>query len=59
MRFMLEEHHKVLEGAAGVALAAYLRTSERYRGQTVAVVLCGSNVGMDTLIRAVQGASSL
>ena len=53
MRAMLDAHHKVIEGAAGVALAALFKTQEQYRGKTVAVVLCGSNVGTDTLIRAV------
>ena len=46
---MLDHHHKVIEGAAGVALAAFLKTHERYRGRPVAVVLCGSNVGTDVL----------
>jgi threonine dehydratase len=32
-----------MEGAAGVALAAYWRSAERYAGKTVAVVLCGGN----------------
>ena len=46
---MLDQHHKIIEGAAGVALAAFLKTHERYSGRPVAVVLCGSNVGTDVL----------
>ena len=32
-----------IEGAAGVALAAFLKRAELYRGRTVVVVICGGN----------------
>lgn len=44
MRFVLQTEHWVIEGAAGVALAAYLKDAKRYRGKTAAVVICGRNV---------------
>ncbi|KJE93302.1 L-threonine ammonia-lyase [Capsaspora owczarzaki ATCC 30864] len=47
MRFMLEYHHRVVEGAAGVAIAAFRKHAQRFAGQTVAIVLCGSNVSMN------------
>ena len=34
----------VIEGAAAVAVAAFLKNAERYRGKRVAVVICGANV---------------
>lgn len=34
----------VIEGAAAVAVAAFLKTAERYKGKRVAVVICGANV---------------
>jgi threonine dehydratase len=37
----------LMEGAAGVALAGFLRTAERYKGKTVAVVICGGNVSSE------------
>ncbi|HEY1495999.1 MAG TPA: threonine/serine dehydratase [Candidatus Solibacter sp.] len=44
MRFVLQTEHWVIEGAAGVAMAAYLKDAERYRGKKAAVVICGRNV---------------
>lgn len=39
----------VIEGAAAVAVAAFLKTAERYRGKRVAVVICGANVSEKVL----------
>jgi threonine dehydratase len=44
MRLVLKERGWLIEGAAAVALAAFLKTSNRYAGKTVVVLLCGSNV---------------
>jgi len=44
MRFVLQTEHWLIEGAAGVAMAAYLKDAKRYRGRKAAVVLCGRNV---------------
>ena len=44
MRLVHKERGWLIEGAAGVALAAFLKTSARYAGKTVAVLLCGSNI---------------
>ena len=49
MRRMLAMEHWLIEGAAGVAVAAYLKEAERYRGKTVAIVLCGRNVSAEVL----------
>ena len=42
-------HHQLVEGAAGVAVAAFQKERERYRGKTVAIVLCGANIALSTL----------
>lgn len=39
----------VIEGAAAVAVAAFLKNAERYRGKRVAVVICGANVSEKVL----------
>jgi threonine dehydratase len=44
IRWAVEKHHKIIEGAAGVALAAYMKNRERFAGKTVAVVICGANI---------------
>ncbi|XP_050719355.1 L-threonine ammonia-lyase-like isoform X2 [Eriocheir sinensis] len=44
--YCLKEHKKVIEGAAGVALAAFRKVSAAYVGKNVAVVICGANISM-------------
>ena len=39
----------VIEGAAAVAVAAFLKNAEHYRGKRVAVVICGGNVSEKVL----------
>ena len=53
MRRIAESEHWIVEGAAGVALAALVQQADRYRGRKVAVVLCGRNIGLDQFLRAV------
>lgn len=52
MRLIIETHHLLIEGAAGVAVAALLQAKERFAGKTVAVVMCGANIGADRLKEA-------
>lgn len=49
MRLFMETQHMLIEGAAGVALAAFLRQRERLQGQNVVIVICGANISLDTL----------
>ena len=49
LRLFIETHHMLIEGAAAVALAALLKAAKRFQGKTVAVVLCGANIGLQTL----------
>ena len=44
MRLVRQRHGWLIEGAAAVALAAFLKTSEVYAGKTVVVLFCGGNV---------------
>jgi threonine dehydratase len=39
----------VIEGAAAVAVAAFLKNAERYRGKRVAVIICGANASEKVL----------
>jgi threonine dehydratase len=54
MRWMLENEHWVIEGAAGVAVAGLLREAQRYAGKTVAIVICGRNVSPEVMRRLVS-----
>ncbi|HEV8365047.1 MAG TPA: threonine/serine dehydratase [Gemmatimonadaceae bacterium] len=49
MRDFIADHHQLIEGSAAVALAALAQRADALRGQRVAVVLCGSNIGIETL----------
>ncbi len=45
----LEWHQMMIEGAAGVAIAAFLQTSGDMQGKDVVIIVCGENVGQATL----------
>ena len=49
IRSTIEAEHLLIEGAAGVAVAAYHKRRASFRGQNVAVVLCGANISLQTL----------
>ena len=55
MRRVLEAEHWLIEGAAAVALAAFLKDPGRYSGRNAAVVLCGRNLSPGVL-RQLMGA---
>jgi threonine dehydratase len=44
MRLVYRAKGWLIEGAAGVAVAAFLKTAERYEGKTVAIIICGGNL---------------
>jgi len=44
MRRALASEHWLIEGAAAVALAAFLKEAGRYQGRNAAVILCGRNL---------------
>ncbi len=47
LRLLAETDRWMVEGAAAVALAAFLREHERFRGQHVAILLCGRNISVE------------
>jgi threonine dehydratase len=49
IRWTAEKHHKIIEGAAGVALAACMLNRERFAGKKVAVIICGGNISRESL----------
>lgn len=44
-----------VEGAAGVALAGFIQTSEQYRNQNVAIILCGGNITKEDFALTITG----
>ncbi len=51
VRAMIDDHHELVEGAAGVALAAAERYGTEHPGSTVIAVTCVANVTSATLAR--------
>ena len=51
MRLVLETEHWVIEGAAAVAVAAFLQEASRWRGKNVVILICGRNVSAEVLHR--------
>jgi threonine dehydratase len=51
MRRALEVEHWLIEGAAAVSLAAFLKDAGRYQGRNAVVVLCGRNLSPEALRR--------
>lgn len=51
IRWMADKHHKIIEGAAAVALGAFMNNAERFRGKKVAIVICGANITTATFKR--------
>ncbi len=49
LRLFIGTHHMLIEGAAAVAIASYLKTRERWVGKNVVVVICGANISLETL----------
>src|SRR5581483_10026421 len=49
MRRVRDTREWTIEGAAGVAVAAFLKEADRYQGKTVAVVICGGNLSAEVM----------
>lgn len=49
LRQFMSIHHMLIEGAAAVAIASLLKEKSLFAGQNVVIVLCGANIGMETL----------
>jgi threonine dehydratase len=52
MRRVRDTEHWLIEGAAGVAVAAFVKEAPRYVGKRVVVVVCGRNISEAVLKRA-------
>lgn len=48
---MIDDHHQLVEGAAGVALAGAAEYATEHRGATIVAVTCGANVSSAALAR--------
>jgi threonine dehydratase len=50
---VFDHHRLVIEGAAAVAVAGFLKMAPQLSGQTVALVICGGNIDVNRVKRLV------
>ena len=53
MKLTASYERYIIEGAAGVAMAAFLKTASVWTGKKVAVVLCGRNILFEKFLQAI------
>lgn len=49
LRNYMALHHHMIEGAAAAAIAGFTKTAEQWQGKSVAIIVCGANISLDTL----------
>lgn len=49
MRLILQTEHWLIEGAAAVAVAGFLKVASSYEGRNAVIILCGRNVSPEVL----------
>lgn len=49
IKFVVHQHHKIIEGAAGVAVASLIKNKDRFKGSAVVIVICGANISIEKL----------
>lgn len=55
---MVNDHHELVEGSAGLAIAAATQVAANAPGSRIAAVSCGANVSSDALRRMLEVAAS-
>jgi threonine dehydratase len=55
LRDLAYKENQIVEGAAALALAGFLKVAERCRGQNNVVVLCGANFDRDKIFSVLNG----
>ncbi len=58
VRNMIDDHHQLIEGAAGVAISATTTWADQNPGSTVVAVLCGANVSSKSMAAMLDMAAS-
>jgi len=53
MCLFIDSHHMLPEGAAGVAIAGFLASAEKYQGKNVVIIICGGNISRETLKKVI------
>jgi threonine dehydratase len=54
LRLVLEKQHMLIEGAAALSVACFLKARERFRNRNVVMILTGARLGLDALKEALS-----
>ena len=49
IQLIVNKHHKIIEGAAGVAVGAFINMAKQLHGKQVVIVICGCNIATEKL----------
>jgi len=52
MRLIGEHERWIIEGASGVAVAAFCKEAKKYQGKNIAIILCGRNITFERFLKA-------
>lgn len=47
IHFVAHKHHRIIEGAAGVSVAALIQNKERFKDKNSVIIICGGNIDID------------
>ena len=54
MRTFMDSQHQLIEGAAGVAIAAMLANTSDLKGHKVVILVCGANISRESLLSVIS-----
>ncbi|NIM91112.1 MAG: threonine/serine dehydratase [Candidatus Aminicenantes bacterium] len=49
LKLILAKHYLLIEGAAALSVAAFLKDKDKLRGKTIVLILSGGKIGLETL----------
>jgi threonine dehydratase len=55
IRLMLTKHYMLIEGAAALSVAAFLKTKDKYAGQCVVLLISGAKIAQDQIKEVLCG----
>ena len=54
MQIFMDSQHQLIEGAAGVAIAAMLANTSDLKGHKVVILVCGANISRESLLSVIS-----
>ena len=53
IRLILEHHYMIIEGAAALPVASFLKTKEKFRNKAVVLIISGKKISLDSLKKVI------